>query len=364
MTKKDRIIGLDILKTMAVIFVIVLHINGYCVEQVGGLSSYSFGSKVVFFLLEAVAYPAIHLFVLISSWFMVGKTRTIKSCVKVYSQTWTVTVIGLFIAIVLIPSDIKTGGVLQSIFPFTQRAYWFVSDYLVLAFLAPFISNILEKADLRRKKALLTFMLVLTTVLPFISVASWDRSNLLLFILLYLVADYMKHYKEYLQKRPSCFLPVWIVLVLLLTASGISISLLSTKYTALSGKELVLYQYCSPFVVFEAIALFGFFITRKEGKRRSFPRLLSWICSSSLIIYLLHMHPIFKEVYTRYGLLQYINVNNPLLYLGQVIITAIIILAGATLIGQFIINPISRRIEGFFYNAFSKCCKDKESNNV
>ena len=28
MTKKDRIIGLDILKTMAVIFVIVLHING------------------------------------------------------------------------------------------------------------------------------------------------------------------------------------------------------------------------------------------------------------------------------------------------------------------------------------------------
>ena len=317
-----------------------------------------------FFLLEAVAYPAIHLFVLISSWFMVGKTRTIKSCVKVYSQTWTVTVIGLFIAIVLIPSDIKTGGVLQSIFPFTQRAYWFVSDYLVLAFLAPFISNILEKVDLRRKKSLLTFMLVLSTVLPFISVAPWEKSNLHIFILLYLVADYMKQYKKQLLKYSSCFFPIWIALVLALTASGISISLLSTKYPALSGKELVLYQYCSPIVVFEAISLFGFFITKKDGERRSFPRLLSWICSSSLIIYLLHMHPIFKEVYTRYGLLQYINVNNPLLYLGQVIITAIFILAGATLIGQFIINPISRRIEGFFYNAFSKCCKDKESNNV
>lgn len=110
MTKRNRIIGIDFLKTMAVIFVIVLHVNGYCVEQVGGLSSYSFSSKVVYLLLEAVAYPAIHLFVLISSWFMVGKTSTMKSCVKVYSQTWTVTVLGLFIAIILIPSDIKMGG--------------------------------------------------------------------------------------------------------------------------------------------------------------------------------------------------------------------------------------------------------------
>lgn len=174
----------------------------------------------------------------------------------------------------------------------------------------------------------------------------------------------MKQYKEQLLKYSSCFFPIWIALVLALTASGISISLLSPKYTALSGKELVLYQYCSPIVVFEAISLFGFFITKKDEERRSIPRLLSWICSLSLIIYLLHMHPIFKEVYTRYGLLLYINVNNPLLYLGQVIITAVFILAGATLIGQFIINPISRRIEGFFYNAFSKCCKDKESNNV
>jgi len=72
--------------------------------------------------------------------------------------------------------------------------------------------------------------------------------------------------------------------------------------------------------------------------------LIKLVCRVSLIVYLLHMHPIIKNVYTKYSLLDFINVDGISYFFDVTLIVAGIIIAGV-LIGNCIILPLSTLLE-------------------
>lgn len=74
---KKRVIGLDMLKIYAVFMVLILHVGGF-VFSLNGEEKYSSSVLFAFFLTEAIAYPAIHLFVMIGSWFMLDRVDPVK----------------------------------------------------------------------------------------------------------------------------------------------------------------------------------------------------------------------------------------------------------------------------------------------
>jgi surface polysaccharide O-acyltransferase-like enzyme len=158
---RERYVFFDILKVIAVCFVIILHLNGYTM-QMFGIDSYVASARVEYYFLEALAYPAIHIFVLIGSFFIIGKKTSLKMVRHIYVQLYTVTIIGLILSLILIRSDVAIGGVLQSVFPFSQRAYWFVSDYIVLVLVSPFLSIIVDKAPNKQLQCLTALLMFLS----------------------------------------------------------------------------------------------------------------------------------------------------------------------------------------------------------
>lgn len=54
----------------------------------------------MYYILEALAYPAIHLFIMIGSWFMIEKTSVLRNITKIWSQTWIISITGLLLVLI------------------------------------------------------------------------------------------------------------------------------------------------------------------------------------------------------------------------------------------------------------------------
>lgn len=96
MKNKKRVIGLDMLKIYAVFMVLILHVGGF-VFSLNGEENYSSSVLSVYFFTEAIAYPAIHLFVMIGSWFMLDRVDPAKQISRIWLQTIVITIAGLMI---------------------------------------------------------------------------------------------------------------------------------------------------------------------------------------------------------------------------------------------------------------------------
>lgn len=105
-----RNIGLDLLKIYATFLVVLLHVSGFTL-LLKGEENYSVPVFCVYLIMEAIAYPAIHLFVMIGSWFMIEKCSPIKRIVNIWSQTWIVTIFGMTAYVLILHKFPYWGGI-------------------------------------------------------------------------------------------------------------------------------------------------------------------------------------------------------------------------------------------------------------
>ena len=336
MEGKLRNQALDDLKLLAVAFVVVLHVIGYTKELVG-LESYSDFAKCVNCVMEAITYPAIHYFVLIGSYFMSGEFKP-KNIIRTYSQTWIVSLLGLILVLIFLRNELTLTGIITSLLPFSQRAYWFVSDYIILSLLSPFLCVAIRNCAKRTFLTFLCVLFLLVCLLPYMSINTWYKGNLIVLILLFFVSQYIKKYG--INIRRSLLLLLWMLFVLILSISGI-ISLMFLPGTASTGEAMYFYQYTSPFVVAESICLFGYFVLDTRPQKES-GFISKGMVRSSLIVYLLHMHPILKNCYTKYEVLRFIDVKSELYPVYVLFLSTVILIVGF-IISIFLIIPVSNK---------------------
>ena len=194
---KERRLDIDLLKIIATLMVVTLHVNGYLTDTIS-FDKFSYAATFVWNLFEALAYPAIHLFVMISVFLLMekGYDSIFKSGLNTWFQSWLVGIVGLVLAIVLkVPFGLKDA--FSSVFPFLGRAYWYVSDIIALLFLMPILNKIIRVINKEQLKYLIVVMFVLISVFPtFLSMFNWtqDYSNIGLFWLLYFIVGFIKKY--------------------------------------------------------------------------------------------------------------------------------------------------------------------------
>ena len=192
---RERKLGIDVLKITATLMVVVLHVNGYLYDTVS-FENFSFRSLFLWHSLEAFAYPAIHLFVMITAYLSLDKKNIsiIKSGTHTWMQTIIICICGLVIAIAFrIPYSYK--DMFSCVFPFLGRAYWYVSDILVFLILIPVLNDCLKKMSTNQLKYLTAVLFCLISIFPtFLFSLNWkqDYSNIGLFILLYFVVALIK----------------------------------------------------------------------------------------------------------------------------------------------------------------------------
>lgn len=297
--------NLDLLRTVAMLFVVLLHFTYYGIMNYGNAGGRDGGLQQVafswpgwfdYFLGEIFAIfssTGVNLFVLISGYFLVNKKFNLGRLIRI----WVITVFYLFaVAIVLtLTSRVHIGlsDWINFLDPIRTNKYWFVKYYIELVLLAPFLALLAKSMS---KKTYQCFLVVLSFLsltffkdIPFGNINGGNKGfSLMWFIYLFFVAAYLRLFNAHVfHKGKIALLIVAVMLLQIILPSFLGYR--STRHFVYGG--IINYN---GFCFFLSLVIFLFFKDRSY-RDTGLDRLMVWASPYTFGVYLIHTHPFIQN---------------------------------------------------------------------
>ncbi|WP_274656680.1 acyltransferase family protein [Streptococcus equinus] len=278
---KERQSNFEILRIIAM-FCIVL---GHSMTHGTLLNSSSDFSGINFFIFRFFAYSGkigVYLFVLITGYFMIYSNISIKKVVKLWLPVvfWSV-FLTIFIGIFI--NQLSYKEVVMSFLPIVFNRYWFVSTYIFLYLLIPFINKSLLNLNIRQEILICVlgfFIIVPSNYLYGNNLNSWLMS----FCFTYSIGAIIRKRELLKRKKTRIFRRVFLGLGLIGNSINSIIITYARNSTPVLNKLSIFLQKETVFCLFVALSLFIIFGTVTIP----YNRLINTIASATFGIYLIH----------------------------------------------------------------------------
>lgn len=195
--ENKREYGLDLLRGLSMLFVIVIHFVGH-----GGLgTAYPSGSvaNLVVSWAEIAAYPAVDCFVLLSGYLLCCLPFKLSRIVRTWTAAffWSVAIQSLFFC--LRPETVTTGTALYMLLPVLSETYWFLNAYIVMMLVSPVLNRLLRDMPQWQLRGLLLAALAVFCVAPLLALGNdvfktQNGYSFTWFLVLYLWGGYIRLY--------------------------------------------------------------------------------------------------------------------------------------------------------------------------
>ncbi len=273
-TGNSRRSGFELLRILAMVFILVVHVDGASLGFPDFRTVWSSGDwwRMAF---EAMAITGVNLFVLISGYFTIRLTsrRLVNYLIMCAFYAWGIFAVHCF----AVPGYFTMAHALRALAVFSHSDLWFVRDYLFLMLLAPLLNGGLDA--LRRIPAHLIG--VVASLIVINCWFGWWQSgqvnpagyNLMQMIMMYVLGYFMRCLS--IEKFP------WWASASLWLASTAAIVWMSASMPPTRA-----FAYNQPMVIAASCALFALFARLKF----SFG-VVNWVASSTFAVYLIHKDP-------------------------------------------------------------------------
>lgn len=308
MQKKERMANLEVLRCVAMMMVVVLHYlgkGGLLPDLTAPLSA----QDTVAWLLEAFCIVAVNVYMMISGYFLCESSFKLSRLLALWIQLWLYSVgIGVLAAVTgIVPAaEVSTHYYLTLLFPVTMGHYWFLTAYVFLYLLLPFVGMGLRRMTKQQFQVALVLLLfsfcLLKSLLPFRLEEDSKGYDCLWYLCVFCVAAYLRRFGiPFLQKKSRALL---LYLIGVLGTFGEAM-VLHLFYLRTGSMELILkipYEYNHIFPLLASVGLFGLFLdSRIQGKIGS---VAVKIAPYTLGVYLLH-----ENLGVRYAWQKWLGVN-------------------------------------------------------
>ena len=291
--KKARESNIELLRILAIMGVIVLHYNN--AETGGGGFKYVTENSInewVLRFLESTFICAVNLFVMITGYFMcITNHRGIKKPLQLIIQVIIFSVARYLFSVLSGNKPISVKGLMGAMVP----ANYFVFLYVTLYFVSPYVNNVLKNLDDKGRKMFVCTIVVLFSVWPFLvdifealsnrdwrglsTVGAWGNQwgyTIVNYVMMYIIGAHFR-YRDIGKAENPLLKPGYLILCLFalaMIATGLS-----------KANENIAWEYCSPIVVAEVVAVFALFsrIRMKEKK------IVNRMARAAFSVYLLHV---------------------------------------------------------------------------
>ena len=296
MTEHKRIAGIELLRVVAMIMVVIMHFlresDSLLTAGEGSLTIGSFGAV----FLEALCIAAVNVYVLISGYFGCEQGFRLSRVILFPCQIWFYSLlIPVVLTILRVPTlavEMGVYGVIQYILPLETESYWFATAYFLLLLVMPLLNAAVK--NLSRKQFRLTLGMLFLIACGVKSVCpihlAFDRYgyDLLWFICLYLTGAYLKKYGGGVAERMAAGVYLGSCMIIGLIALGMWYVTFHIDGAAYYFS--VPFHYNFVFCLTAAIGLFYLFLKLelKEGKVTEMIRRAG---KYAFGIYLFHEHP-------------------------------------------------------------------------
>ena len=255
------------------------------------LSTSNFLNQILSILVLPLGKIGANCFFAISSYFLIMNDKNIgKKVLKIYKilMFYSITFFGLNILFKFKPVSITL--ILESFLPFFHNSYWFISGYIIILLVSPYINKLLNDLNCNDHKKLILIiggLVILPGTLLYKSNILLTSSHIALILLLYLLISY---YVRYLKgsvniKKVVNLLLLNIGVLLILSSFAIvfsnylgNIKILQIIMHLISGESI--------FIVIISICIFILFESRIQKNIKS----IDLIASGTFDVYLIHMN--------------------------------------------------------------------------
>ena len=186
--------NIEILRIICILMIVSMHVFGEFQNQLrlSGIAALSINN--------AICNLGVSVFMLISGFY------GIKFNSQKIFRLWNITLFWSLIFCFL-RAEYSPKEVVSSAFPIFTGKYWFLTDYIIICFLAPYIEQLTQGMNQARFKVLLAILLVFFVLAPsflLLEIMRDTGKGLINMLLLYLVGRYISKYelhKDLTRKR-------------------------------------------------------------------------------------------------------------------------------------------------------------------
>ena len=314
--------NLEILRIVAMIFIISFHLARHGFDGVDFLLSNPNSYFLYFF--GILGKIGVDIFILISAYFMIKNKFTFRKLLILGGEVYFYSIIFLIIfTLFLTPvMPITLLDIIRSVMPISHKAYWFITDYIVLMLLSPFLNICINKLSRSTFLKLILLVLIIWTVYPTFTGDCFEVTEMLFFFVLYLIGSFIRLNVDLnkINMKKLIFICLISLLISYILFAGFD-SIESLRHLTLFNKETSIFKRAySIFVVTSAISLFLIFLKRKEFSNKY----INYISGSVLGVYLIHSNLfVYPYLLNKFLHIQ-TYINSPYLFIYSIIIVSLI----------------------------------------
>ena len=261
--KSLRNYGLDILRVLSMLMVVVLHVNGK-----GGVYKSAEPMSAAYmaaWLIEMLAFVGVNCFGLISGYVGIEAKHKLSKIIVLWLQVFFYAFLITLLFEMLNLEDITYQLWLNALAPVSRKQYWYFTAYFPLFFFAPYLNrmiNALTKRELVWLGGSIFFWCTWQTVIKedFLQ-TGWGYSFLWL-VVLYLMGGILKKLQGLINVKKSVLICGYFVGTIFTWGWKMVIEGLSIERVASD----LFFQYISPTILLASIALTLFFSQIQIGK--------------------------------------------------------------------------------------------------
>ena len=327
-TVKMRESGIELLRILMILQVIFLHVCSH-----GGYRSmahnFSTLHKIAFNIIFLSSRCPVYVYILIFGYFAVTSNKTLGSIkskiARIYLPMLFYSISIPFIGQLLGLWQLNDTQVTKSFFPFLSRTWYFLTLYLLVLILSPFVNRALTALSKKEYTQLVVILFLVFTV--WTSLAQFKQTSDIIhlnhifdpegkslygFLLMYVLGGYLRLHVPSHEKARYRYLVAFVALTLI----NVTLCQFIDGYSKISGFNN------NPFAVLQCLCLLMFF---RDLKFKS--RVINYIASVNLGVYMIHVQYLIRNKlwYDWFGFLHDKSFYIPRTYPFKIILICVII---------------------------------------
>lgn len=292
-TKRKREPNYELLRVFSMFFIVVWHFiyhgMNISIENHPAMDTNSWVGIMNFLavsLLKCITSIGVDCFVMITGYFMIRSSFRWEKLVKIWLQVFFYSM-SIYIVFSLLWDSWSIPRLVKNLLPVRFEVYWFVTKYMALMFLSPFLNKMIEGLKKSHYQMLLLLLFVINFKYLYGEVFG-NGASLLWFIFLYLLAGYIRMF-DFKIKTLSVY---GGKIFLFFNISLVAFDILS-QYVLSSFTDSICIQYTDNRyngMTFFAALIFFLWIKQVKIQNTKIIRILLWMAPYTLGVYLIHEH--------------------------------------------------------------------------
>lgn len=293
---RKRMANLELLRLVAMFFVVILHALGKGVGLVALTNEHLYGAGYLAWGMEALAIVAVNVYMLMSGYFLTESSFKVKRVFQLFLQVWFYSIgIGLIAAAF---GYLPEGGfgihyLLMLFLPISMNHYWFMTAYVFMYVFTPLLSAGIRRLDKKQLQMVIVILVLLFSVVKSVMPSRLDTDmqgyDCIWYMCIFVIAAYIRRYGIPIFKNKRRSLLIYLLAAACIFGITMALRLVYLRTGRLETLLTVCYNYNHILVLAASIAFFYIFyhIQLSEGR---FSRLVCRIAPYTLGVYLWHEH--------------------------------------------------------------------------